>query len=72
MGIGTNTPNASSILDLSSTSKGLLAPRMSSTQRLAISSPSKGLLVFDNDSSYFFYYNGAAWVGNFNTSGSNA
>lgn len=36
VGINTSTPDASSVLDLSSTSKGLLAPTMTTTQRLAI------------------------------------
>ena len=61
IGIGTTTPNSSAALDVSSTNKGLLIPRMSSTQRTGISSPAKGLIVFDNDSSYFFYYSGSAW-----------
>ena len=40
-------PNASAILDIKSTTKGLLAPRMTSLQRTAIVSPANGLLVFD-------------------------
>ena len=63
MGIGTTSPNSNAILDLSSSNKGLLIPRMSSIQRTAISSPPKGLLIFDNDSSYFMYYNGTVWKG---------
>jgi len=49
VGIGTITPDASSILDLTSTSKGLLAPRMTSAQRTAIASPATGLLVYQTD-----------------------
>ena len=61
VGIGTTTPNSSAVLDLSSSSKGLLIPRMTSVQRIAIVSPSTGLLVFDNDSNSFFYYTGSVW-----------
>ena len=61
VGIGTSTPNAKAILDLTSTTQGFLAPRMLSTQRTSISGPAKGLLVFDNDSSLYFYYNGSTW-----------
>ncbi|MEO6229523.1 MAG: tail fiber domain-containing protein [Ferruginibacter sp.] len=56
-------PNASSILDVSSTSKGLLIPRMTAAQRIAIASPAKGLLVFQDDAlSSFFYYDGNTWA----------
>ncbi|MEO6229522.1 MAG: tail fiber domain-containing protein [Ferruginibacter sp.] len=56
-------PNASSILDVSSTTKGLLIPRMTAAQRTAIASPAKGLLVFQDDAvSSFFYYDGSVWA----------
>ena len=73
VGIGTTTPNSNAVLDLSSTNKGLLIPRMSSTQRTGIASgtPAKGMLVFDNDSAYFFYYDGSTWKGLKNTSVTN-
>jgi len=51
-----NTPDPSSVLDIFSTSKGLLIPRMSSIERLAISNPSNSLVVFDTDSSCFVFY----------------
>ena len=47
LGVGTITPDGSSILDLASTTKGLLAPRMTSVARNAIALPATGLLVFD-------------------------
>jgi hypothetical protein len=50
------TPHASSILELQSTTKGLLAPRMSTAQRTAIVSPAPGLLVYDTDTKSFWYY----------------
>lgn len=49
VGIGTQTPHASAMLDISSSTKGLLAPRMTTVQRIAISNPAKGLLVYDTD-----------------------
>src|SRR5215831_10596773 len=62
VGIGTTAPNASAQLDISSTTKGMLAPRVSTTQRTAIVTPANGLFVFDTDSSAFAYYNGSGWV----------
>ena len=53
--------NASAILDVSSANKGLLVPRMTAAQRLAIAVPANGLLVYDNDSLSFAYFNGTAW-----------
>ena len=44
-----NTPDPSSVLDIFSTSKGLLIPRMTSNERLAIANPSNALLIFDTD-----------------------
>ena len=52
---------ASSLFDAVSTTKGLLIPRMTTTQRNAISSPATGLLVWDTSLSTIFQYNGAAW-----------
>ncbi|MCB9186840.1 MAG: tail fiber domain-containing protein [Flavobacteriales bacterium] len=63
VGIGTNTPNASAILDVESTQKGMLIPRLNTLQRLAVNSPAQGLLVYDTDFECFFYFNGTsnAW-----------
>jgi len=47
VGIGTIVPDGSSILDLSSTTKGLLIPRLTTAQQSSITSPSIGLLVFN-------------------------
>ena len=62
VGIGTTTPNASAMLDISSTTKGLLAPRMTTLEKNSISSPANGLLIYDTDLSKFNFYNGSAWV----------
>lgn len=62
IGIGSNNPpHPSAALDVNSTTKGLLIPRMSTTERTTIPSPMKGLLVFDNTTSSFWFYNGSAW-----------
>lgn len=55
VGIGTNSPNSKAILDVSSTEKGMLIPRMTAIQRLAIAGVD-GLLVYDTDSSDIFVF----------------
>ncbi len=59
-----STANTSALLDVKSTAKGMLIPRMSRTERNAIASPATGLLIFQNapDSIGFYYYNGAGWT----------
>ncbi len=57
VGIGTITPDASSILDVSSTTQGMLTPRMTTAQRLAIVSPADGLMVYDLDLKSLYHYN---------------
>lgn len=61
VGIGTPNPDVSAILELQSTQRGVLVPRMSATQRLAIVNPANALLVFDTDSACFFYF-ATQWV----------
>ncbi len=62
-GIGTTTPNASSLLDISSTTKGVLISRMTKAERDAIASPATGLLVFQtNSTAGFYYFNGSNWT----------
>ncbi|MFA5783028.1 MAG: hypothetical protein WC868_12250 [Bacteroidales bacterium] len=56
VGIGTVTPDPSSILDLSANDKGLLIPRLTTSERLAVVSPAHGLIVYDIDFLCFFYY----------------
>ncbi|WP_452232281.1 hypothetical protein [Lacinutrix sp. MEBiC02595] len=62
VGIGTLTPDGSSMLDVKSTDKGMLTPRMTTAQKAAISSPVQGLLVFDTDLNGFYFFDGASWV----------
>ena len=61
--INTNgaTADASAMLDVSSSVKGMLVPRMTTAQKIAITTPATGLLVFDLDLNNFCYYNGANW-----------
>lgn len=61
VGIGTTMPDPSSLLDISSTTQGILAPRMTTAQRLAISSPANGLLVYDTTENRFFYFENTTW-----------
>jgi hypothetical protein len=66
MGVGTTTPDASAILDVTSANRGVLLPRMSTTQRTSITTPATGLLVFDNDTKSFWVNKGTSgapmWV----------
>ncbi|WP_375561489.1 hypothetical protein ACE193_02725 [Bernardetia sp. OM2101] len=58
-----SSANASAILDIKSTTKGMLAPRMSAAQKTAISSPATGLLIYQTDGTAgFYYYNGSVWT----------
>ncbi len=62
VGIGTNTPNSSALLDLTDTTRGILIPRMTKAQRLAIQSPANGLMVYQTDDSKgLWIFNGLAW-----------
>lgn len=51
----------SAALDIKSTAKGMLVPRMTTVQRTAIANPATGLLVFDITTGSFWFYNGNAW-----------
>ena len=71
VGIGTTNPDVSAQLDVSSSTKGLLMPRMTATQRSNISNPATGLLVFQTDGTPgFYYYNGSSWTNLSNSSNS--
>jgi len=67
VGIGTTTPVASAILDLTSTTKGLAIPTMTATQASAISTPKKSLMIYVTDTNGTFTsagwwgYNGTIW-----------
>lgn len=55
-------PVASAMLDISSTTSGLLIPRMSTAQRTGIVLPATGLSVYDTTTNSFWYYDGTTWV----------
>ncbi|WP_396179665.1 hypothetical protein [Flavobacterium sp.] len=48
VGIGTTTPDGSALLDIVSTSKGLLPPRLTTAQRNAIVNPAQGLIIYNS------------------------
>jgi hypothetical protein len=60
VGIGTTVPNSSAILDVNSTTKGLLVPRMTTAQRTAIAGVA-GLLVYDTEFREYFHHDGVTW-----------
>lgn len=65
VGIGTETPDASAALDITSTAQGLLLPRMTADQRNAIATPAQGLMIYCTNcgtNGEPQLYNGAAWV----------
>lgn len=55
-------PDASAMLDVSSTDKGVLIPRLTTTQRTGISDPANGLIVFDTDTGSFWYFDESSTV----------
>ena len=62
VGIGTISPDASAQLDVVSSVKGFLPPRMTSTQRNNISAPTAGLLIWNTTNIQLEVYNGSLWV----------
>ena len=54
-------PDPSAMLDIKSTDKGVLIPRMTSTERNAINGPANGLMVFDTDTGTFWYFDNGIW-----------
>ncbi len=61
--VGTDSCNPSAIADFQSDAKGMLIPRMTSTQRNAIVSPATSLLIYNTTTTRFEWYNGSAWQG---------
>ncbi len=63
--VGINTtgssPDSSAVLDIASTDKGLLIPRMDSTARMAIVNPAHGLMVFDSTYNSLYFHDGNSW-----------
>jgi len=61
VGIGSSTPDSSSILELKSKTQGFLPPRMSSSERDAINLPATGLVIYNTTINGLEYYNGTSW-----------
>ncbi|HEY3876175.1 MAG TPA: hypothetical protein VGM92_11920, partial [Candidatus Kapabacteria bacterium] len=75
VGIGTISPDASALLDLTSTTRGLLTPRMTDAQKWSIATPATGLMIYETDNATdardgaylgqtptFWFYNSTSWV----------
>lgn len=62
VGIGTPTPHSSAMLEVTSTNRGMLLPRMTQAQRDAITSPASGLLIYQTDATPGFYYYNSGWL----------
>lgn len=67
VGIGTATPDSSAIVEIKSTDKGFMLPRLADTN--TITNPKKGLVIYNNTDSNIWYYTGSHWqiVGATNT-----
>ena len=66
VGVGTITPHASAQLDVTSSNKGFLPPRLTNTQKTAIASPVAGLIVWCSDcgtTGELQVFNGTKWIG---------
>ena len=62
VGIGTTSPNASAIFDVTSSSQGFLPPRMTTDQRTSITNPAAGLTIYNTNLNCLEVYNGVRWV----------
>ena len=60
VGIGTTTPNTGAVLDITSTDKGFLIPRVADTG--AVSTPVNGMMIYDLSSKCFKFYENGAWT----------
>ncbi len=61
VGINNTAPDPSAVLDVKSDTKGMLLPRTSTTSRVAIVNPAKGLMLYDSTTSTFWFHNGTVW-----------
>ncbi len=62
IGINTEMPDQSAVLDIVADDKGILVPRLATNQRIKIENPATGLLVFDTDTRSFWYHTGSGWT----------
>jgi hypothetical protein len=56
------TPDPSSILEMRTTDRGILIPRMTTVERDGIISPATGLMLYNTNTNQYNFYNGSAWV----------
>ena len=61
VGIGTESPNANAILDVVSTTKAFMPPRVTTVQKATIATPTAGMVVYDSTLNKLSVYTGAAW-----------
>jgi len=61
VGIGTVNPDTSAAVDITSASKGLLIPRLTTTQRDAIATAANGLMIYNSTENQYNFYNGTRW-----------
>jgi len=61
VGVG-GTPNANAILDVTSTTRAFMPPRMTTAQKNSVASPTAGMVVYDTDMKGISFYNGTAWT----------
>jgi len=62
-GIGTATPNANAVLDVTSVTRAFMPPRMTSAQRDAIASPTAGMVIYNSTTNVLNFHNGTSWGG---------
>ncbi|QZT39163.1 hypothetical protein K5X82_03495 [Halosquirtibacter xylanolyticus] len=60
--VGTGSNESSAVLNISSSSKGILIPRMTETQRDVITTPAAGLMLYNTSTNEYNYYNGTVWT----------
>src|ERR1700722_1965334 len=74
VGIGTNTPDPSAIVEMQSTTQGMLIPRMNTLQMNAIAAPAPSLIIYNTDSNCYCFYNNSkpAWQSLCHPSGAGA
>lgn len=61
VGIGTSTPDPSSLLEVKANDKGVLVPRVTTAERMAITAPAEGLLVYDISLGCFYFMKSGTW-----------
>jgi hypothetical protein len=61
LGVGTTSPHASALTDMTSTTQGFLPPRMTTVQRNAIASPAVGLTIYNTTVNCLQWWNGTVW-----------